>query len=319
MAQPIITPEAVVLDLERASVASRTLAMVVDGLALALTWVVLALVTTQLAGTSEGAAAVWYVLLSLTLVFAWFCGFETLWRGRTPGKAALGLRVVSVDGTPIRFQQAFLRATAGLVDFALVPIAFVAVVTVLLSPRDQRLGDMAAGTLVVRERSARSLVAPAWFPPPPGYEAYVASLDVTALGEDAYALLRSFLLRSPELTLGARDHLATRLANPIAVRLGHTPPPHVHPHAFLICVAARWQQSHGMQPPTHYAPPPPMGPPRPPPPAPGSMPAPAGPLPVGLTPPPPPAPPPPSPSRPPPPRPPPPPASTPPAGPPLRS
>jgi uncharacterized RDD family membrane protein YckC len=260
--QPIITPEAVVLDLERASVASRTLAIALDGIAMAVAWGLLALMTAMLVGFDGAAVAVWYVLASVMIVFAWFCGFETLWHGRTPGKAALGLRVVGADGTPIRFQQAFLRAVLGFVDFLLVPVGFVAVVTVLLSPRDQRLGDMAAGTIVVRERSAQSYVAPAWFPPPPGFEGYAASLDVAALDEASYGLVRSYLLRLPELTPGARDHLAVRLANPLAVRMGHSPPRNVAPQAFLACVAAAWQRAHGVQP--VYAPQPGYGPQYPP-------------------------------------------------------
>jgi hypothetical protein len=160
----------------------------------------------------------------------------------------MGLRVVSADGTTVRFQQAFLRAAVGIVDFFLLPIGFVAVVSVLLSPRDQRLGDMAAGTIVVRERAASRYVAPAWFTPPPGWERYAASLDVAALDEATYGLVRAFLLRVYDLSAGARDHLAVRLANPIAVRMGHTPAPYVHPHVFLVCVAAAWQRDRGGNP-----------------------------------------------------------------------
>jgi uncharacterized RDD family membrane protein YckC len=249
-AQPIITPEAVVLDFERAGVASRTIAFAIDALALAATLAVLLLVTYLVLGDDSGGggAAVVAVLTSLGVVIVWFSAFETLWRGRTPGKAAMGLRVVSADGTTVRFQQAFLRAAVGIVDFFLVPIGFVAVVSVLLSPRDQRLGDMAAGTLVVRERSASSFVAPAWFPTPHGWERYAASLDIAALDEDIYGLVRSYLLRVPQLTAGARDHLAVRIANPVALRMGHTPPSYVHPHVFLVCVAASWQRAHGGNP-----------------------------------------------------------------------
>ncbi len=248
--QPIITPEAVVLDFERAGVASRTIAFAIDVLALVTTLFALLLVVYLVMGELDtgGGAALVAVLTSLGVVIAWFCGFETLWRGRTLGKAAMGLRVVSADGTTVRFQQAFLRAAVGIVDFFLVPIGFVAVVAVLLSPRDQRLGDMAAGTIVVRERSASSYVAPAWFQAPAGWERYAASLDVAALDEDSYGLVRSYLLRVPELTTGARDHLAVRLANPVAVRMGHTPPSYVHPHLFLLCVAAAWQRAHGGNP-----------------------------------------------------------------------
>ena len=249
--QPIITPEAVVLDFERAGVASRTIAIAIDALALAVAMVGLLLLANLVLGDlgSGSGAAVVAIVASLAMVIVWFTAFETLWRGRTLGKAAMGLRVVSADGTTVRFQQAFLRAAVGIVDFLLVPVGFVAVVTVLLSPRDQRLGDMAAGTLVVRERAASSYVAPTWFQPPPGWERYAASLDVAALDEPVYGLVRAYLLRTAELAGNARDHMAVRLANPVAVRIGHTPPANVHPHMFLVCVAAAWQRAHGGPPP----------------------------------------------------------------------
>jgi uncharacterized RDD family membrane protein YckC len=245
--QPIITPEAVVLDFERAGAPSRVIAVSIDALALALTLALLLWASITVFGeTIEGAgAALLATFTSLGMVIIWFCAFETLWRGRTPGKAVMGLRVISADGTSIRFQQAFLRAAMTLVDFFLVPVGFIAVVAVLLSPRDQRLGDMAAGTLVVRERSASTFVAPVWFAPPMGWEGYARSLDVAALDDRTYGLVRSYLLRVFDLNGGARDHLAVRIGNPVAVQIGHQPPPYVHPHLFLTCVAAAWQLAHG--------------------------------------------------------------------------
>jgi uncharacterized RDD family membrane protein YckC len=253
--QPIITPEAVVLDLDRAGVASRTLAMIVDALALGATWLALVLSIGLVVGVEGTGGAIYYLVFSVLLLFAWFWGWESLWNGRTPGKAALGLRVVGSDGTPIRFQQAFLRATVGFVDFLLIPIGCIAVLAVLLSRRDQRLGDLAAGTLVVRERSARSYVASAWFQAPPGYERYAASLDVTALGEEGYEVVRAFLLRSAELSTAARDHMSVRIANAVSLRINHRPAQFLHPHAFLACVAAAWQESHRLRPPAFQAPP----------------------------------------------------------------
>ncbi|HEX6237805.1 MAG TPA: RDD family protein [Acidimicrobiales bacterium] len=267
----IVTPEAVVLDVERAGVASRTLAAVIDLVALGLVWLVLFLAVVAVADQLGGVgSAIVYVLASVLLVVAWFAGFESLMEGRTPGKAALGLRVVSADGTPVRFQQTLLRAAMGFVDFLLIPFGVVAIVGVLLSRRDQRLGDMAAGTFVVRERSVGHGVAPVWFAPPWGLEAYAQSLDVRALDADAYGLIRSYLLRVPELRQAARDHLAARLAGPVAARMGHRVPRSVHPHAFLMCVAAMWQHTHAPAPPPQYphaaAPTPPPPPPPPPPP-----------------------------------------------------
>jgi hypothetical protein len=147
-----------------------------------------------------------------------------------------------------------------IVDFFAIPIGFVAVVTVMVSPREQRLGDMVAGTLVVRERSAAGVVAPARFVPPAGYEAYAGSLDVAAIDEDDYQLVRSYLLRWVHLSPAARDHLGVRLAQPIALRMNHTPPPWLAPHVFLVCVAAAWQRAHGVPEPAGWGAPPPPGP-----------------------------------------------------------
>lgn len=241
----IVTPEAVVLDVERAGVASRLLAIALDLLALAILYAVLLLFVVAIFDDVEGVAgAALAVVGSLGLYLGWFCAFEAILQ-RTPGKAALGLRVVSLDGTPIRFVQSFLRAIMGIVDFFLVPFGFVAIVTTLLSRNDQRLGDLAAGTLVVRQRTASGFVAPAVFPPPPGYEGYVDALDVGRMSTEQYGLVRTFLLRAHHLHPWARVSLAIRLANPISQLLHHDPPPHVHPETFLVCVAAAWQRSHG--------------------------------------------------------------------------
>src|SRR4029453_2001765 len=244
--QRIVTPEAVILDLERAGVASRTLAFTIDVLALAAVLAAMAFAVVRTVGDVGGVGGgVAAIVTSAGVVVVWFCSWETLWRGRTPGKAALGLRAVSLDGTTIRFQQAFARAPGGLIDIFVPPVGFTAVVSALLSPRDQRLGDMAAGTLVVRGRSAQSPGGPAWFPAPPGYEGYVASLDVSAMDEDAYGVVRPYLLRYGELTPAAREHLALRIAHPLALRLDHTPPRWLHPYMFLVCLAAAWQRAHG--------------------------------------------------------------------------
>jgi len=243
VASEIVTPEAVVLDVERAGLASRTLALAVDVLAIGALWIALFLISLWILVSAPGVGwAVVAIVGSFGLWLAWFTAFETLWQ-RTPGKAALGLRVVRSDGTPVRFQQAFLRALLGMVELLVMP--FIAVVVVLLTPRDQRLGDLVAGTFVVRQRSAGTFVAPAQFPPPWGYEGYAATLDIAAMTQEQYGLVRTYLLRAHQLNPLARLQLAVRLANPLAGVLQHTPPPHLHPEAFLACVAAAWQRAHG--------------------------------------------------------------------------
>lgn len=241
----IVTPEAVVLDFERAGVASRSLAILIDLGALSMAWGILLALAIQIFGSFEGVVGAVVALFSSTALYlVWFAGFET-WFQRTPGKAALGLRVVGVDGTPARFHQTFLRAVIGIFEI-LMALGALAVVVALLSGRDQRLGDMAAGTVVVRQRAPAYPVASARFVPPYGFEGYSSSLDVNGMKERHYELLRRFLLRSHQLAPGARVQVAVALANPLSLALRHNPPP-MHPEMFLICVAAAWQRAHEAQ------------------------------------------------------------------------
>jgi uncharacterized RDD family membrane protein YckC len=193
------------------------------------------------AGSELGglANAFLYVVVFL-LVFGYPAGCATLWRGRTPGKAALGLRVVTVEGGPIRFRHAAIRAILGLVDkylFSAVP----GVLALLGTSRNQRLGDLVAGTIVLRERSAAKAPTAVAFAPPRGLEGYTASLDVAALDRADYVAVRSFLRRAPTLAPVARDPLARQLATPLVARLRTTPPTGVPAEVFLVCVAAAHQ------------------------------------------------------------------------------
>ena len=171
-----------------------------------------------------------WVALAVVLVllpawyFGYFIAFETLWRGRTLGKAALGLRVVTKEGAPVRFRHAAVRALLGLVDFG-VGSGFFAVLFILFTRDNQRLGDLVAGTLVLRERSGLAAPAPVSFAPPPGLEAYAATLDTSRLTTAEYQAVRTFLLRAASLPPGPRSALALQLANPLAARLRPPPPP----------------------------------------------------------------------------------------------
>lgn len=242
----IVTPEAVVLEFETAGMASRMLASALDAaIQLAVFFaVLLAAFGLGRAGAEFGglARAFFYVVV-LVLLFGYPAGFEALWRGRTPGKAALGLRVVTVEGAPVRFRHAAIRAIIGLIDkyvFSAVP----GVLALLLTRRNQRLGDLAAGTIVLRERSGATAPRAVAFSAPPGLERYVATLDVSAVDRSEYVTIRSFLLRAQSLAAPARDALARQLATPLVERLRTTPPPGLTPELFLVCVAAAHQRRH---------------------------------------------------------------------------
>jgi hypothetical protein len=167
----------------------------------------------------------------------------------------------------VRFRHAAVRAALSLVDFLLTAGA-AAVVSALVTERSQRLGDLVAGTIVLRERTGAGRPAVAAFDIPPGAESYAATIDASGMQASDYAAIRSFLLRAPRLAPPARADLAERLAGPLAARLAHRPPAGTSPELFLACAAARYQQRAGGPParaPEAPGEPPPLpGPPEPP-------------------------------------------------------
>ena len=242
----IVTPEAVVLELRLATLGSRVLAITLD-LTIQLSGLFVMLLALGLIGNAAGAsipgwiAVVIVTFLSFLAIFGYPVILETLWGGKTVGKRALGIRVVTTEGAPIRFRHASIRAALEIPDFFIPPGGLVACLSVLFTRDDQRLGDLAAGTVVVHERNASGSGAPVWFPPPWGFESYTATLDVSGLDAEGYQLIRSFLIRASQLTPGARSALATRLARPVARALRQLPPPGMSDELFLACVAAAYQ------------------------------------------------------------------------------
>lgn len=245
MSQGIVTPEAVLLEFSEAGLGSRSLAFLVDLAARAglLYGVLFAM---GVSGVVLDETIVVVVLIAATfaalLVYPVVC--ETIWNGRTPGKMVVGLRVVTVEGAPVRFRHAAIRSALGIVDF-LVGAGAIAILSALATRQSQRLGDLAAGTIVIRERQAAAFSQPIVFHPPPGWEPFGAALDVSRLGDDAYILVRSFLLRVHQLRPAARAGRATELATGVADAIGVHLPPGTDPEGFLITVAAAYQSRHG--------------------------------------------------------------------------
>ena len=228
----VITPEAVVLDLRTASVASRGLARVLDLAVALLAAGVISTPFALLGPTVQGAVS---IVLGVFAIFGYPVVLESLWRGRTIGKVALGLRVVTADGGPIGARQAIVRSV-------LLPIDLVAgVESILLSPRDRRIGDVLAGTIVRREARSGGSTLPIWFRPPWGLEAFAATLDPAGLRAPEVLVIRSFLLRFGDLTPTSRLPAGAALAGPIAQRLGHRVPPGLAPELYLQCLLAARQ------------------------------------------------------------------------------
>jgi hypothetical protein len=152
----------------------------------------------------------------------------------------MGLRVITVEGAPTGLRHSAIRAFLGVIDFYLT-FGGGAVLCILLSQRDQRLGDLVAGTLVIRERTGAAQPAPVWFMVPPGYEHYAATLDVSGLSAAEYGAVRAFLVRAGSLDPYRRFDLARQMATPLLGRLRHTRPAGVGAEALLACVAAVYQ------------------------------------------------------------------------------
>jgi len=238
----MVTPEAVALEFTTANVGSRILAFVIDA---AIVTVVSFLGILPLALT-DATLPDWLVASILVILIpGWYFGYftvsETLWRGRTVGKAALGLRVVTKEGGPVRFRHAAIRTLLGLVDFG-IGSGFFAILLILLTRDNQRLGDLLAGTLVLRERSGLPAPAPVSFDVPAGLEPFTATLDVSGLTIEQYQAVRTFLLRTPSLAPQPRASLALQLASPLAERLRPPPPAGVPPELYLRCVAVAYQR-----------------------------------------------------------------------------
>jgi uncharacterized RDD family membrane protein YckC len=254
----LVTPEAVLLQFRPAGLASRMVAISLDLMIQFSVLYVLVFGLILVGGGDQAVAVVSGLVVVFLVIFGYPALLETFWDGTSVGKRAMGLRVVTTEGGPVRFRHAAIRSLLFLVDFWLPPGGLTGVSTALLTRRGQRLGDLAAGTIVVRVRRTADRVAPVWFSPPPGYEAYTATLDVTGLHTRQYQLVRRFLLRLGELAPPARSRLARRLAEGVAAATGNPVPGTVHPEVYLVCTAAAFQQR-SAQSLAGFAPPPPAG------------------------------------------------------------
>jgi uncharacterized RDD family membrane protein YckC len=231
----IVTPEGITLDMPLAGAGSRFIAAVIDTTLQLLTLLGL-FILTRLAPDS-GVVAALFVALAFAVFTAYDILFETLASGRTPGKRWTGLRVVTVAGGPIRFTTSAVRNLLRLVD--ILPGSYlVGIVTIILSKKNQRLGDMAAGTLVVRERTTVSS-GPWSTGLPAADDADLDGWDPTALTADEVATVRRFLERRTTLTQEARARLGAELAGRLRPKVA-APVENLSDERFLeLAVAAK--------------------------------------------------------------------------------
>jgi uncharacterized RDD family membrane protein YckC len=232
----LVTGEAVALDLQTAGVPSRILAALLDGIAQAVLMYGFILVVVATNASEATAAA--FVIVGIVLGgIVYPVLLEALLAGRTLGKMALGLRVVRDDGGPIGLRHALVRGLVGFfVERPGVTSGSAAVICALLNPQGKRLGDLAAGTIVVQERVARTHTVTVQMPPP--LAAWAATLDLSRLPDELAQRARAYLTRWASLTPAAQAEVGSRLAGEMAALVTPAPPPGVPAWAYLSAVVA---------------------------------------------------------------------------------
>lgn len=213
----IATPEGVEIELALAGIGSRLAARLIDhllqGIAIFVSVAILA-ASLEDSDLSSALVAILGILLGFAILWGYDVLFEAFNSGRTPGKRAMGLRVVGERGEPISFSMAAVRNVLRLVDEYLT-LWLAALAAMVRSRRSQRLGDMAAGALVVKERSEGSAADAGVSISSLNRLETAASWDTTRVTDDDLATARRFLERRYQLDVQAR----ARLANEVAERL----------------------------------------------------------------------------------------------------
>jgi uncharacterized RDD family membrane protein YckC len=232
----LVTGEAVALDLPPASVAVRVASGVLDVASVLTVGLAVFFLTMVVSSGADSALQHVAVVCSLITVFLVYpTTVETLTRGRSIGKWALGLRVVRDDGGTVTAQQSFVRALVAIPEiyaFSGGPAFF----SCLVSARGKRLGDHAAGTYVVRDRVNLSLQAPVAMPPSLAQWAGTADLRTPPVG--LALAVRQYLGRRPTLDPANSQRMAELLADRLSAYVAPLPPADTLPGEFLAAVAA---------------------------------------------------------------------------------
>jgi uncharacterized RDD family membrane protein YckC len=239
----IATPEGLELALDLAGLGSRFTAGLID---LAIKAVIISALLAATIPLSGLAAVLVAAGAPLVIYIGYDVLFETLGSGRTPGKRASGLRVLRADGGPEDVTSSLVRNVLRLIDG--LPLLYVPGITsILLTGRNQRLGDLAAGTIVVRERrGGRRLADDHGFGPstaraeagdgdgerPGGEPAGAGAYDLGGLRDEDVAAVRAFLERRESLDEAARTDVARRLAAALRPKVAG-PFDHLAPEGFL--------------------------------------------------------------------------------------
>src|ERR1039457_7029461 len=253
----IDTPELVAIQMPLAGIGSRFIALLIDTLIWVAAILVLALMSWVLVPgitAFSKLSAQWEVAISVLVLFVlnwgYFTLFEAFWGGRTPGKRVARIRVIQQSGRPIGLFESMARNFIRYVDQ--IPFFYaVGVIAMFVTRQHQRLGDLAARTLVVRAREvesplwgasgARTFTAQIFAPSTPIPEPHTAltlpATGIAKLSTDDLGVLEGFFSRRLDMSLPTRQALALRIASAIQAKSGLEPPPGASIETFLEATA----------------------------------------------------------------------------------
>jgi uncharacterized RDD family membrane protein YckC len=258
----IETPELVAIEMPLAGIGSRFIAIAIDTLIQIAVLFVLGLMAAIIIPALHvfgGVSANWaigiFVLIVFLLIWGYFSLFEAFSHGRTPGKRVARIRVIHQSGRGINFVEALARNLVRIIDY--VPGFYAAgVVAIFVSRRNQRLGDMVAGTLVVRDREVD---APQWSGsgtrtftapisalespiPPPHLRVVLPAPALAKLSAGDLEVLESFFARRLDMDLATRGALAARIASALCAKSGLAIPEDTSVETFLEAVAHQFRE-----------------------------------------------------------------------------
>lgn len=247
------TPESVELEFTLAGIGNRTLALLIDYHILAAVlvgfWVLWGTFSLGLlsylnsSGVNYTSAPLWLLAIALLINFFIFAGyftfFEVLWQGQTPGKRFTKIRVIRDNGRPIGLAQAALRALLRPID----DFCFIGVFFILFGKQEKRLGDWAAGTLVIQEQRGDRKATLTISDPAKQLAIELPHLaNISQLLPDDFAVVRTYLQRRRTMDARARNDLSLNLARQLRTLIGlETIPPNTTADQFLEAVYEAYQ------------------------------------------------------------------------------
>jgi uncharacterized RDD family membrane protein YckC len=253
----IDTPELVTIEMPLAGVGSRFIALLIDMILWGAGLLVIILFVVIFQPAIHAASEIsekWAVAIVIFLVFlfnwGYFTLFEAFWNGQTPGKRIAKIRVIQQTGRPIGLFESMARNFIRYIDQ--IPSFYaVGVITMFVTRQHQRLGDLAAGTLVVRDRTpetplwndtgSRTFTAASFAPriatPEPHSLVSLPASGIAKLSPSDLEVLEGFFSRRLDMPLEVRQNLAERIAAALKAKSGMEPPPGVSTETFLEATA----------------------------------------------------------------------------------